>query len=134
MHALFYSLIHTKCMLYSCSAHVLNLYAHMHANMKYSMHRWVDALEEEGESPDSSKASSNRAMWVYIGVSLAVIAAILARSLFQSFASLRASIALHDSMARRVMRAPMGWFERTPLGRVLNRFSSDIQEIDKVGT
>jgi ABC-type multidrug transport system fused ATPase/permease subunit len=30
------------------------------------------------------------------------------------------------------MRAPMGWFERTPMGRILNRFSSDMQEIDKV--
>lgn len=38
---------------------------------------------------------------------------------------------MHDAMAARVMRAPVGWFERTPLGRILNRFSSDIQEIDK---
>lgn len=29
------------------------------------------------------------------------------------------------------MKAPVGWFERTPLGRILNRFSSDIQEVDK---
>lgn len=38
---------------------------------------------------------------------------------------------MHDAMAARVMRAPVGWFERTPLGRILNRFSSDIQEVDK---
>lgn len=38
---------------------------------------------------------------------------------------------MHDSMTERVMRAPVGWFERTPLGRILNRFSSDIQEVDK---
>lgn len=53
------------------------------------------------------------------------------RSLFQSLASLKASTSLHDSMTERVMRAPVGWFERTPLGRILNRFSSDIQEVDK---
>lgn len=53
------------------------------------------------------------------------------RSLFQSLASLKASTTLHDSMTQRVMRAPVGWFERTPLGRILNRFSSDIQEVDK---
>lgn len=53
------------------------------------------------------------------------------RSLFQSLASLRASTKMHDAMVVRVMRAPVGWFERTPLGRILNRFSSDIQEIDK---
>lgn len=38
---------------------------------------------------------------------------------------------MHDAMGMRVMRAPVGWFERTPLGRILNRFSSDIQEVDK---
>lgn len=53
------------------------------------------------------------------------------RSLFQSLASLKASTSMHDSMTQRVMRAPVGWFERTPLGRILNRFSSDIQEVDK---
>lgn len=53
------------------------------------------------------------------------------RSLFQSLASLKASTTMHDAMAARVMRAPVGWFERTPLGRILNRFSSDIQELDK---
>ena len=53
------------------------------------------------------------------------------RSIFQSLASLKASTTMHDAMAARVMSAPVGWFERTPLGRILNRFSSDIQEIDK---
>ncbi|CAN0456761.1 unnamed protein product, partial [Hapterophycus canaliculatus] len=53
------------------------------------------------------------------------------RSLVQSLASLRASTTIHDSMTQRVMHAPVGWFERTPLGRILNRFSSDIQELDK---
>lgn len=38
---------------------------------------------------------------------------------------------MHDAMGARVMRAPVGWFERTPLGRILNRFSSDIQEVDE---
>lgn len=38
---------------------------------------------------------------------------------------------MHDAMTARVMRAPVGWFEKTPLGRILNRFSSDIQELDK---
>lgn len=56
---------------------------------------------------------------------------VLVRSLFQSLASLKASTSMHDAMAARVMRAPVGWFERTPLGRILNRFSSDIKEVDK---
>jgi ABC-type multidrug transport system fused ATPase/permease subunit len=33
-------------------------------------------------------------------------------------------------MARAVVRTSIGWFEANPLGRVLNRFSSDISVID----
>jgi ABC-type multidrug transport system fused ATPase/permease subunit len=34
-------------------------------------------------------------------------------------------------MMERVLRAPTGWFDRTPIGRILNRFSSDMQSIDR---
>jgi ABC-type multidrug transport system fused ATPase/permease subunit len=88
-----------------------------------SLSNWVTVLEDD--KPDG------RAMWTYIIVSFAVIVAIFGRSLFQSLASLKASVHLHDSMAARIMRAPMGWFETTPTGRILNRFASDMQEIDK---
>ena len=33
---------------------------------------------------------------------------------------------------RAVLRAKVSWFEATPLGRVLNRFSSDISQIDQM--
>ena len=40
-----------------------------------------------------------------------------------------ASLTVHQAMAARVLRAPTSWFERTPIGRVLNRFSSDIETL-----
>ena len=35
-------------------------------------------------------------------------------------------------MAVSVLRAPMTFFETTPIGRVLNRFSNDIYKVDEV--
>lgn len=36
----------------------------------------------------------------------------------------------HDSMLSGVMHAPLRFFETTPSGRLLNRFSADIQQLD----
>ncbi|CAA7266944.1 unnamed protein product [Cyclocybe aegerita] len=43
-----------------------------------------------------------------------------------------ASQSLHRDAIRRVMHAPMSFFETTPLGRVMNRFSKDIDTIDNL--
>ena len=40
------------------------------------------------------------------------------------------SKALHRKAITTVMRAPMSFFETTPLGRIMNRFSKDIDTID----
>lgn len=34
-------------------------------------------------------------------------------------------------MAKSVFGAPVGWYDATPLGRIFNRFSSDIITLDK---
>lgn len=44
--------------------------------------------------------------------------------------SLRAARELHDKMADRVLHATMAWFDGTPTGRLINRFSQDISTID----
>ncbi|TFK27186.1 ATP-binding cassette transporter YOR1 [Coprinopsis marcescibilis] len=43
-----------------------------------------------------------------------------------------ASQTLHKSAITRVMHAPMSFFETTPLGRIMNRFSKDIDTIDNL--
>lgn len=34
---------------------------------------------------------------------------------------------MHDKMAVAIFRSPMQFFETTPAGRILNRFSSDVR-------
>nr|XP_046212969.1 ATP-binding cassette sub-family C member 3 isoform X5 [Oncorhynchus gorbuscha] len=43
---------------------------------------------------------------------------------------LRAAELMHLHMLQRLLRAPQGFFESTPTGRVLNRFSKDVDIID----
>lgn len=39
---------------------------------------------------------------------------------------------LHAEMLRRIIRAPIRFFDKTPVGSVLNRFSNDLGQLDKV--
>lgn len=42
--------------------------------------------------------------------------------------TLRAASALHDKLFQKVLHSPMAFFDTTPLGRILNRFSRDMDE------
>ncbi|CAH7687177.1 hypothetical protein PPACK8108_LOCUS21917, partial [Phakopsora pachyrhizi] len=44
----------------------------------------------------------------------------------------RSARKLHDGMFHRVLRAPMSFFDTTPVGVILNRFSRDVSVIDTV--
>ncbi|KAI9353217.1 P-loop containing nucleoside triphosphate hydrolase protein [Zopfochytrium polystomum] len=43
-----------------------------------------------------------------------------------------ASIYYHKAALARLMRAPMSFFESQPIGRILNRFSKDVESIDQM--
>jgi ABC-type multidrug transport system fused ATPase/permease subunit len=43
---------------------------------------------------------------------------------------LNAASKLHGTMLERILRSPMSFFDTTPLGRILNRFSKDIDIVD----
>lgn len=48
------------------------------------------------------------------------------------YLSIKASKLIHDKMATRILKAPMVFFERTPIGRIMNRFTNDINKIDDI--
>lgn len=64
-----------------------------------------------------------------IGIVSALFSA-LAWLVWAAFGSVRASKVLHDNMLKAVIRAPMSFFETTPLGRLTTRFSQDMFKID----
>lgn len=43
-----------------------------------------------------------------------------------------ASRAMHENMLHNILRSPMSFFDTTPMGRILNRFSRDIETIDNI--
>ena len=58
--------------------------------------------------------------------------AIFFRSLIIYFFLVRAANNLHKGLLNRVMKFPMAFFDTTPSGRIINRFSRDTETIDIV--
>ncbi|XP_046906915.1 ATP-binding cassette sub-family C member 12 [Hypomesus transpacificus] len=46
--------------------------------------------------------------------------------------TLHASSKLHDNMFKKILASPMSFFDTTPTGRLVNRFSKDQDEVDTV--
>ena len=67
---------------------------------------------------------------IYVVSSLAFFVGILVKTYMLVHFTLKASSQLHDKVFHKVSRATMAFFDTTPTGRILNRFSKDLDEID----
>ncbi|KAG0375854.1 hypothetical protein BGX24_008580 [Mortierella sp. AD032] len=72
----------------------------------------------------------------YLGVYILLSMFTMAFSIFGGyyitvFVSIRGSRALHAQLLDKVSRAKVRFFDTTPIGRIINRFSSDISTIDE---
>ncbi|XP_073280878.1 ABC transporter C family member 12-like isoform X1 [Primulina huaijiensis] len=68
---------------------------------------------------------------VYAILSCSQVLVTLANSFWLITSNLSASKRLHDSMLYSILRAPMAFFHTNPVGRIINRFSNDVGDIDR---
>ncbi|KAF0691727.1 Aste57867_17103 [Aphanomyces stellatus] len=69
--------------------------------------------------------------WAYVGLGAASVVLTYGRSLFLVLTSVRCSKNFHARILSCVLNAPVPtFFDITPVGRILNRFSSDLDQID----
>ncbi len=99
--------------------------AYEHASptiLKYVGYPW-----DNFPSPDQ-----NVRPWImlYLYISLAGAAMIMLEISLGLYASLQASRAIFNSLLYRLSRAPIRFFDVTPIGRILNRFTTDMNTID----
>ncbi|XP_049513140.1 ATP-binding cassette sub-family C member 2-like isoform X2 [Dermacentor silvarum] len=63
-------------------------------------------------------------------LSVGAVATRLAGNVLLSFAINRLSRVLHHDMLEHVLFSPVSFFDATPRGRILNRFTSDLNDVD----
>lgn len=54
----------------------------------------------------------------------------IAFNVIEAFRATNAAKVLHHDMLTNVLRCPMSFFDTTPIGRIVNRFSQDVDSID----
>ncbi|KAI1314400.1 hypothetical protein EDD11_002226 [Mortierella claussenii] len=72
----------------------------------------------------------------YMGIYAVLVISYMLLTVWTSYttmvtAGVRASDRLHSSLLNNVLRLPMSFFDTTPLGRIVNRFSSDCFSVDE---
>lgn len=76
--------------------------------------------------------SRNQCIYLYTIIVLLMIGVTLVRSFVFFFACTKASTTLHNNMFASITRAYMRFFDTNPTGRIINRFSKDIGNIDEL--
>jgi ATP-binding cassette subfamily C (CFTR/MRP) protein 1 len=116
--------------LYAVSIYVFALLLAQTAQIggSFWLKNWSEVNERTGSNPQVGK---------YLGIYFAFGTGSAALVVMQTlilwiFCSIEASRKLHERMAFAIFRSPMSFFETTPAGRILNRFSSDIYRVDEV--
>lgn len=81
----------------------------------------------------STNPTSHPVSYYLIGYAIWTILCILfalVNSLLVAISGLRASRKIHDQVLTHIVKVPMTFFDTTPTGRILNRFSNDTDSID----
>ncbi|KAG0346810.1 Multidrug resistance-associated protein 1 [Podila minutissima] len=89
---------------------------------------WITATKESGEG---KPPSIPRFLGVYgLLILVYVLIYVVVMYLGLAVTRIRASERIHQELLEKILRLPMAFFDTTPLGRILNRFSADIATVD----
>merc|ERR1711871_118977 len=81
-------------------------------------------------SPPTQAQVTAYYLGVYVGIFsfMALVQAL--KNVMFALGAKRASLVMHRRVLRRILYAPCSFFDSTPTGRIINRFSKDIEELD----
>ncbi|XP_037372204.1 ATP-binding cassette sub-family C member 12 isoform X1 [Talpa occidentalis] len=68
--------------------------------------------------------------WVYAASMVSVLVFGITKGFTFTKTTLKASSSLHDQVFDKILKSPMSFFDTTPTGRLMNRFSKDMDELD----
>uniref|UniRef100_A0A4X2MBL1 Multidrug resistance-associated protein 4 n=1 Tax=Vombatus ursinus TaxID=29139 RepID=A0A4X2MBL1_VOMUR len=79
---------------------------------------------------ETKELDLNWYLGTYAGLTAATVLFGVVRCLLVFYVLVNASQTLHNKMFESILKAPVLFFDRNPIGRILNRFSKDIGHLD----
>ncbi|KAF8951702.1 hypothetical protein BGZ52_010208 [Haplosporangium bisporale] len=83
-------------------------------------------------SEDQFNLTTRQYIGVYVGWALAQLVLVFAAALMLSFTIVKTANTMHDTAFKKVLYSPLSFFDTTPTGRIINRFSRDVDTLDNV--
>lgn len=81
-------------------------------------------------STKETSMSEGKAVIIYGLLGFLALVLSLLNNLFWLERGIKAGKTMHDEMLKSVLRAPIRFFDSTPVGRILQRFSRDVESVD----
>lgn len=92
---------------------------------------WLSAWSNDAMEPGQQNNTSVR-LGVYAALGLLQGLLVMLSAFTMVIGAIQAARLLHEALLHNKMRSPQSFFDTTPSGRILNRFSKDIYVIDEV--
>ncbi|KAL5034983.1 Transporter of the ATP-binding cassette (ABC) [Batrachochytrium dendrobatidis] len=85
-----------------------------------------------GDVGSTSQATNDALFYISIYglISIAELFSLIFKYVVQFMGGIRASRVMHSRLIESVLGSPMRFFETTPVGRIINRFSNDLSDVD----
>ena len=94
--------------------------------LQYGSSYWLGIWAQD-KFPQLSHGKPWFYLEIYCAAAFMSCVAILVRSVITAYCSVTAGRKIHNAALRACIASPMAYFDTTPLGRILNRFSTDLQ-------
>ena len=89
---------------------------------------WLAQWANDGNATDIHPPGER--LGVYGALALSQVVLVVSGTLILARGAVVCSLKMHNDLLHGVLRSPMSFFDTTPLGRIINRFSKDIDLID----
>ncbi|XP_071484824.1 ATP-binding cassette sub-family C member 9-like [Diadema antillarum] len=123
-------LYYFKSMGYSIACLMVGCVA-MRSGLQVATNFWLSDWSESGLLPANETKSTSYYLRGYAGFSMSTVAGSILSNIFSCLGALLAARAIHFALVQNIIGIPMRFFDTTPIGRILNRLSSDTQWIDQ---